>query len=1162
MTIHLAARLVWNDRGWDGCICDDPSRNVFCTGQERVREEKRVAEEEMLRGRPPWDGDYIPPCTWDINAFSANPAHHVHRHPFIEPYLFAPVPEDIPPYTIGTWPYDLMYDDKGQVRPWREREANAARFFEALEPKKSLVFLYVTQHNPISRERPEQAGDYVLVGISRVLSISDQLRYDPKGRTDLRDFELVWSRLITYNYPEEGVRIPYQEYLRQGKDVEGIAVVIPPDLRPTFKFVGRHVTDDQACILVERAIDAIRQVQADGFVRGDWAYRLEWLNGVLAEVWKGRGPYPGIGAVLEYLGFSTGTTYLRQELGPRYQDRRDDLVAYIRRCLDGECELEELTYRPEMEKARRRWRRTRPEKRALLMRLCSFELSRDQILRILDDEERPKYSVQASLNEIGANPYLLCEEYLGESDEDRIGFERIDNGMFPSPALGIDPEIQNDDDRRVRALIIEYLRKAGRDGHTFVAASKVLEGIRSRCAEARACEVDLDFITADPEIRAFYEQKLVIHEEDGEAYFYLRSVYDLEREIRERVLDLLGRVPRPPSGRDWVADIRARYDPQHFSPEKLAQARAEQSRALENAYRQAFSVITGAAGTGKSSLLKLLIEGIRSVDGQEDFLVITPTGKAAVRLQREGVDAQTIHRALMRAGWINPTNFSLRAQAEGRIHASNIILDEASMVDVELLGALFRAVDWDRVKRLVLAGDPNQLPPIGYGRPFYDIIAYLKQRDEYQANLNELQVNCRLIEQDSSALVLASGFADSVAQEEEVLRQVARGGMVGADLEVIYWRDDTDLQEKLAARLQELLVSEFGAKFRGEKDYEWFNRLLGVNTEGYSADFLQILSPVRGHYFGTRELNRVIQKRYHGGLIYRVGAIGQESITWLDKVIQTVNTRKTAYANRQKETGYVFNGEIGLVRKCDKPSKQSRSLSSIAVEFEEDPGKFYYYNRTAVGDNLELAYAITTHKAQGSQFQWVFFIMGKEAATLCRELVYTALTRSRQRLVLFLQDDIGRLLELRRLDSASIIRRNSSLFTLQPVQEDRPFREGGLIHVAQNGIPMRSKSEVIIANLLLERSISFDYEKPLYGRDGDSNNFRLPDFTIYRAGEEWYWEHLGMLSDPDYRRRWDLKRRWYEANGYFERLVTTQDDERGGLDSHAVAALIDEKFGS
>jgi len=673
--------------------------------------------------------------------------------------------------------------------------------------------------------------------------------------------------------------------------------------------------------------------------------------------------------------------------------------------------------------------------------------------------------------------------------------------------------------------------------------------------------VDLDFIVADPEIRTFYEEKLVIHKENGETYFYLRSVYDLEQEIRSRVLDLLQRTPRVPSGRDWVADIRDSYDPEHFSAEKLDRHRNEQSRALENAYQQAFSIITGAAGTGKSSLLKLLMEGIRDVAGHEDFLVVTPTGKAAVRLKKDGVDAETVHRALMRTGWINPTNFSLREQSEERIHASNIILDEASMVDVELLGTLFRAMDWDRVKRMVLAGDPNQLPPIGYGRPFYDIIAHLKQHHKYQDNVDELHVNCRLIEQDSRTLVLASGYADAVAEEEEVLRQVARGGMVG-DLEVIYWQDDTDLQEKLAARLQELLVSEFAASFQGEKEYQWFNRLLGIDTERYSADYLQLLSPVRGHYLGTHELNRVIQERYHGGLIHSVGAIGQESITCLDKVIQTVNVQKTAYANGPKERGYVFNGEIGLVRRWDKPSKQSRSLRSIAVEFEEDPGKLYYYNGTAVGDNLELAYAITVHKAQGSQFDWVFFILGKEAATLCRELVYTALTRSRQRLVLFLQDDIGGLLELRRLDSASIIRRNSSLFRFQAVEEEHPFHEGGLIHVAQDGTPMRSKSEVIIANLLLERGVSFDYERPLYGRDGDPTDFRLPDFTIYRAGDEWYWEHLGMLSDADYRRRWDLKQRWYQANSYFERLVTTEDDERGGLDSQVVAALIDEKFGS
>jgi exodeoxyribonuclease V alpha subunit len=184
--------------------------------------------------------------------------------------------------------------------------------------------------------------------------------------------------------------------------------------------------------------------------------------------------------------------------------------------------------------------------------------------------------------------------------------------------------------------------------------------------------------------------------------------------------------------------------------------------------------------------------------------------------------------------------------------------------------------------------------------------------------------------------------------------------------------------------------------------------------------------------------------------------------------------------------------------------------------------------------------------------------LGKEASTLSRELIYTALTRSRQKLVLFLQDDIGPLLNLRRLESASIICRNTSLFAFQPVKAELSFREDGLVHVAKDGTPMRSKSEVIIANELINRGISVDYEEPLYGKDGDPGNFRLPDFTVYKAGKAYYWEHLGLLSDPDYRRRWELKQHWYEANAYVDHLITTEDGEREGLDSRIVVEKIEK----
>ncbi|MCD6127697.1 MAG: ATP-dependent DNA helicase RecQ, partial [Methanomicrobia archaeon] len=115
--------------------------------------------------------------------------------------------------------------------------------------------------------------------------------------------------------------------------------------------------------------------------------------------------------------------------------------------------------------------------------------------------------------------------------------------------------------------------------------------------------------------------------------------------------------------------------------------------------------------------------------------------------------------------------------------------------------------------------------------------------------------------------------------------------------------------------------------------------------------------------------------------------------------------------------------------------------------------------------------------------------------------------------------------------------------------------EEGKIHKTLTGIMVRSKSEVIIANLLHERGIPFRYEVPLYAPDG---TFYIPDFTITWKGEEWYWEHLGMLDKVEYRNHWEAKREWYRKYGFSERLIITDEEE--GIDSQKFEQIIQEYF--
>jgi hypothetical protein len=231
------------------------------------------------------------------------------------------------------------------------------------------------------------------------------------------------------------------------------------------------------------------------------------------------------------------------------------------------------------------------------------------------------------------------------------------------------------------------------------------------------------------------------------------------------------------------------------------------------------------------------------------------------------------------------------------------------------------------------------------------------------------------------------------------------------------------------------------------------------------------------------------------------------------------------------------------------------------ARFSTQPKVAYrYWSGPDVDENLELAYALTVHKAQGSDFETVFLILPQEASTLSRELVYTGLTRFRRRLVLLIEGDTAPLVRLRSPETSETRRRGTQMFalSLRPEQVTRPHLER-LIHRTRLGLAVRSKSEVIVADTLHDLGISYEYERPLAARD-DPADFRLPDFTVSFEGDVWYWEHLGMLDVPSYRAAWEAKLRWYERHGFADRLITSQDGPGGSIDSGAIERIARERI--
>jgi hypothetical protein len=198
--------------------------------------------------------------------------------------------------------------------------------------------------------------------------------------------------------------------------------------------------------------------------------------------------------------------------------------------------------------------------------------------------------------------------------------------------------------------------------------------------------------------------------------------------------------------------------------------------------------------------------------------------------------------------------------------------------------------------------------------------------------------------------------------------------------------------------------------------------------------------------------------------------------------------------------------------------------------------------RQPVEDNLELAYAISVHKAQGSEFERTYVIVPKtKTALLSPELFYTALTRATRHCTLLVEQDISALINMRRRERSHLLQINSSLFEFRPVPAPLlnlgTWYEEGKIHEALVGCMVRSKSEVIIANLLAMAKVPFRYEIALFAPDG---TFYLPDFTVEWRGRKFFWEHLGMLDKPDYNKRWEQKKQWYAEHFPGSLLVTVE----------------------
>jgi hypothetical protein len=434
------------------------------------------------------------------------------------------------PYTVAIWPYEEMYKDEvrnpGGTAPRYNAAARrqaANTFFDQIDEDSSLVFYYANYSNPFNEQ---DQHFYVIVGAGRVKSVGDELTWvGQSADMEERYGPNVWVRDITSHYPDQGLRLPYHLYMDRPDLLERILFV--PDNPRNFKYAARHISDDGALGLIERLSEIVGALQELGDENENWQARQAWLSSVMAELWQGRGLYPGVLRVLDYLKFGEAIPYAIEQIPVRGErDVKDELFAFLEGDVDTVSGLPLEGER--VARIQKKWRYLEPDRQVLLRDvLPRFDLQTAQIRRVLDTPE--KASVYASHAEISENPYMLCEQYVGKDADDQVTFSQIDHGTFPSPDLGVEPELYPDDWERLRALCVEQLQRASQ--HTFLPAEQVLHGLNHK----------LSFL---PEWkRAQFTQRHVEVEEDelsgaltyrrsgGELYLYRKAVFEDERQV-------------------------------------------------------------------------------------------------------------------------------------------------------------------------------------------------------------------------------------------------------------------------------------------------------------------------------------------------------------------------------------------------------------------------------------------------------------------------------------------------------------------------------------------------------------------------------------------------------------------------------------------------------
>lgn len=549
-----------------------------------------------------------------------------------------------------------------------------------------------------------------------------------------------------------------------------------------------------------------------------------------------------------------------------------------------------------------------------------------------------------AIAEIEADPYILIDISRG------VDFKQIDQMAIK---LGIERENQ----KRVKSGIKYALIKITYNGHCCTLESNLIEYVKTLLNVNEA-------VIQDGIVNLKVNNEIVVENRNDEKWVYLYSFYKAENQIAERILKL-----DKAKNMKKVSNIEKELKlVEEKTDIMLSEKQKEAIRAIND---NNVTIITGGPGTGKTTIIKSIIE----IYKQKKYKIVlcAPTGRAAKRMtETTGEEASTLHR-LLEIGKVDEESlFKKDSEYQGApIDGDIIIVDEVSMVDMFIMSYLLDCIYLGT--KLILVGDSDQLPSVGPGSVLQDLIASEKivtvhlDKIFRQAAKSKIIVNAHRVNN-------GKGF---ISKEDPELEKDSK-------------QDFYFIKENSQEKILEEVLSLCNGRLKKFGDYDFFENI-------------QVLSPTKKGLLGTKEMNKALQNELNPhregenekasmGAIFRIG----------DRVMQIKNNYDISWERRSDgsvEIGNgVFNGEMGTITNIDEKQK------NVRVKFDDEKVCWYEFNEL---EQLEHSYCITIHKAQGSEFDVVIMIIPQAAPMLLtRNLLYTGLTRAKKLLIVIGNDRI------------------------------------------------------------------------------------------------------------------------------------------------------------